>query len=40
VHAQRDADVACSGCSASYKQNHGLMFLKEDEICYKIKLCI
>jgi len=22
VHARHDVDVACSGCSASYRQNH------------------
>jgi len=22
VHARHDADVTCSGCSTSYRQNH------------------
>jgi len=34
VHARHDADVACSGCSASYMQNY--VFLKEEKICYKM----
>jgi len=32
AHVVRDADVACSGCSASHRRNYYKMFLKEEKI--------
>jgi len=34
-YTPHDGDVTGSGCSASYRQNHKKLFLKDEKICTK-----